>query len=137
VAGLSRGVSITLPLDPHIKVTGVRWSTARMFKSALYPSVIEFDVDRTPSPTVGGEDACGNALDPDCGEGALGEVGQAVPNSWSPGGTPRGWSPGSPRYSRYCTHYTVRTILYSLYCHLHQVSARFRADEQPASAAAA
>jgi hypothetical protein len=36
--------AIPNPLNPTIKLTGLNPATAKMFKSAVYPCVIEFDV---------------------------------------------------------------------------------------------
>lgn len=46
---LHNGAAVLLPSAPHIWVTGVKAQTARMFKSALYPALIEFFVDRGSS----------------------------------------------------------------------------------------
>ena len=41
--GLPKGAPyVPMPLDPHVQVTGVSASSAFMFKSALYPAVIQF-----------------------------------------------------------------------------------------------
>jgi len=39
--------AVPLPSAPHIWVKGVNCSTAKMFKSALYPAVLDFIVDHT------------------------------------------------------------------------------------------
>ena len=41
-----KGRSVPLPSAPGIMVTGVRSESVRMFKSALYPAVVEFNVGR-------------------------------------------------------------------------------------------
>lgn len=41
--------SVPLPSAPHIMVKGANPQSARMFKSALYPAVIEFTVDKSAS----------------------------------------------------------------------------------------
>jgi len=41
-----KGGSVPLPSAPNVMVTGVRSETVRMFKSALYPAVVEFNVGR-------------------------------------------------------------------------------------------
>ena len=41
-----KGGSVPLPSAPSIMVTGVRSESVRMFKSALYPAVVEFNVGR-------------------------------------------------------------------------------------------
>ena len=41
--------SVPLPSAPHIFVKGVNPSSARMFKSALYPAVVDFVVDHLDS----------------------------------------------------------------------------------------
>ncbi|CAN0029761.1 unnamed protein product, partial [Ectocarpus fasciculatus] len=40
------GGSVPMPLDPTVQITGLEPSTAFLFKSALYPCVIEFTVKR-------------------------------------------------------------------------------------------
>lgn len=37
-----KGVVIRMPLDPNVHLSGIVPSSARMFKSALYPAVVEF-----------------------------------------------------------------------------------------------
>ncbi len=44
---------VPMPLDPHVKVSGVVASSAFMFKSALYPAVIQFRLYRPPSSSEG------------------------------------------------------------------------------------
>jgi len=46
---LSGGACVPLPSAPKIMVTGVKPESARMFKSALYPALIEFIVDDSRS----------------------------------------------------------------------------------------
>lgn len=41
-----KGGSVPLPSAPSVMVTGVRSESVRMFKSALYPAVVEFTVGR-------------------------------------------------------------------------------------------
>lgn len=53
--GLPKGAPyVPMPLDPHVKVAGVVASTAFMFRSALYPAVIQFrlynDQSQQPLP---------------------------------------------------------------------------------------
>lgn len=43
------GGSVPLPSAPGVMVTGVRSESVRMFKSALYPAVVEFNVGRRNS----------------------------------------------------------------------------------------
>ncbi len=38
--------SILLPLDPYVTVTGMNASSAFMFTSALYPAVVEFNIEK-------------------------------------------------------------------------------------------
>ena len=42
--------AVPLPSAPHIWVNGVNCQSAKMFKSALYPAVLDFFVDHTTSP---------------------------------------------------------------------------------------
>ena len=54
-----------MPSAPKVMVVGVQLQTAFMFKSALYPAVIEFRVVEDPTPLGGdGEDADENSADP-------------------------------------------------------------------------
>ena len=46
---IKNGGCIPLPSAPHIWVTGVKPDSARMFKSALYPALLEFYVDQNCS----------------------------------------------------------------------------------------
>jgi len=41
--------AVPLPSAPHIWVKGVNCQTAKMFKSALYPAVLDFSVDHSNS----------------------------------------------------------------------------------------
>lgn len=42
-------ITVPLPLDPSMKVTGLRPATAFMFRSALYPCVVEFTIAQDAS----------------------------------------------------------------------------------------
>ena len=46
---IANGCAIPLPSAPHIWITGVKADSARMFKSALYPALLEFFVDQNVS----------------------------------------------------------------------------------------
>jgi phosphatidylinositol 3-kinase len=45
--------AVPLPSAPHIFVKGVNPTSVRMFKSALYPAVVDFVVDHVNSPGKG------------------------------------------------------------------------------------
>lgn len=51
-----KGRSVPLPSAPGIMVTGVRSESVRMFKSALYPAVVEFNVGRRNDRADAGND---------------------------------------------------------------------------------
>lgn len=53
---LDNGAAVLLPSAPNIWVTGVKPQTARMFKSALYPALIEFYVDKESSFKIAGDE---------------------------------------------------------------------------------
>ena len=46
---IKNGWDVPLPSAPHIWVTGVKAESARMFKSAMYPALLEFFVNETSS----------------------------------------------------------------------------------------
>ena len=46
--------AVPLPSAPHIWVKGVNCNSAKMFKSALYPAVLDFIVDHATSDSKGG-----------------------------------------------------------------------------------
>lgn len=46
---ISGGVAVPLPSAPHIWVSGVNADSIRVFKSALYPALIQFYVDKSVS----------------------------------------------------------------------------------------
>jgi len=59
------GGAVPVPSAPEVMVVGVQPQTAFMFKSALYPAVIEFRVAEGQTPLGdGGEDADENTADP-------------------------------------------------------------------------
>jgi hypothetical protein len=45
-------VSIPFPLNPSIQVDGLVPETVRMFRSAVYPCVVEFTIYNDPVTTV-------------------------------------------------------------------------------------
>lgn len=48
-----KGMLIRLPLDPNIYLSGIAPASTKMFKSALYPAVIQFQTVQTPQAQSG------------------------------------------------------------------------------------